>query len=115
MDERVLGNVVGTEETGTRPVDHPVVRRRRDAEPLLLGLLAAGGLLAAWSSGAGRAPLTAATAVAVLAGSAELARRRDPRPPANALRAARAALTLASAAVLWLAGREAAIPSRSGV
>jgi EAL domain-containing protein (putative c-di-GMP-specific phosphodiesterase class I)/GGDEF domain-containing protein len=98
MDDSVVGNVAGTEMTATRPAESPAVRRS-DAEPLLLGLLAAGGFLAAWSSGAGRAPWTAATTIAVLAGSAELARRRDPRPPTGSLRATRAALALAAATV----------------
>src|SRR3954469_24444616 len=74
-----------------------------DAEPLLLALLAAGGAATAWSTGAHRAPWSASLAVAVLAGSAWLARGSECATVAegssHGQRLARAVMTLAAAAV----------------
>jgi EAL domain-containing protein (putative c-di-GMP-specific phosphodiesterase class I)/GGDEF domain-containing protein len=72
----------------------------RSAEPSLLGLLAAWGALAAWTTGAGSGPWSACAAVAVLAGSAWLAERHEPHAAAAGnLRLARAVLCLSAAAV----------------
>lgn len=72
----------------------------RNAEPLLLGLLAAWGALAAWMTDARSGPWSACLAVAVLAGSAWLAERHASRTPAAGnLRLARAVLCLSAAAV----------------
>jgi EAL domain-containing protein (putative c-di-GMP-specific phosphodiesterase class I)/GGDEF domain-containing protein len=74
-----------------------------DAEPLLLTLLAAGGAAAAWTTGGHRAPWSASLAVAVLAGSAWLARGKErgsgSASSAGGQRSARAVMTLAAAAV----------------
>jgi EAL domain-containing protein (putative c-di-GMP-specific phosphodiesterase class I)/GGDEF domain-containing protein len=96
--------VVGNEMTGTRP--EPAAEGDavdpfggRDLEPPLLIALTLGGVTLAWGSGAGRGAWTAAGTLGVLAGSAWLARRRDRRPPAFALRASRAGLALGAATV----------------
>src|SRR4051794_30780680 len=96
--------VVASEMTGNRP-EHPGEGDEvapfggRDLEPLLLLAVSLAGATLAWGSGAGRGAWTATTTLAVLAGSAWLARRRDRRPPAFALRASRAGLALGAAAV----------------
>src|SRR6478735_5879577 len=96
--------VVGNEMTGTRP-KHPAEGDTvdpfggRDLEPPLLVALTLGAVTLAWGSGAGRGAWTAAGTVGVLAGSAWLARRRDRRPAAFALRASRAGLALGAATV----------------
>ena len=69
-----------------------------DAEPMLLGLLASGGAVAAWSTGAPHGPWSASLAVAVLAGSSWLAHGR-PEGAGGGQRLARAVMTLAAAAV----------------
>ncbi len=77
--------------------------RRRDPEPALLAALAAGGALAAWTSGARSGPWSAALAVAVLAVTAALAGRGERRTPGAAHGTgpalARAVVALAAAAV----------------
>ena len=80
---------------GLPPAD--VVRTTGDGEPLLLAALAAGGAFAAWATGARSGAWSASIAVAVLAGSAGLERRRGSAPAGVQL--ARAVLTLAAAAV----------------
>jgi EAL domain-containing protein (putative c-di-GMP-specific phosphodiesterase class I)/GGDEF domain-containing protein len=100
MDAAVAAN----EMTDTRPEhaaggDEVDPFGGRDLEPPLLLALAFGGAAVAWGAGAGRGAWTAAATVGVLAGSAWLARRRDRRPPAFALRASRAALALGAATV----------------
>src|SRR5690349_6103898 len=80
-----------------QPLAVPV--RGHDTEPALLALLAAGGVVAAWSTGAHRAPWSACLAVAVLAGTAWLGRRNGPAGSGGGQRVARAVMTLAAAAV----------------
>jgi EAL domain-containing protein (putative c-di-GMP-specific phosphodiesterase class I)/GGDEF domain-containing protein len=100
MDAAVAAN----EMTGTRP-EHAAEGDAvdpfggRDPEPPLLLALSLGGAAIAWGTGAGRGAWTASATLGVLAGSAWLARRRDRRPPAFALRASRAALALGAATV----------------
>ena len=85
MDAAVDGN----ELTGTRP-EHtaggdPAHRADpfagRDLEPPLLAALTLGGVAMAWAAGAGRGAWTATATVGVLAGSAWLARWREPVAP----------------------------------
>ena len=114
MDADLVGPA-GTDATATptavprpaaeQPVERPAEQpaEQRDGEPLLLAALAAGGALAAWTTGAGSGPWSATLAVAVLAGSAWLAERGEHASstlssPAG-LRLARAVLCLAAAAV----------------
>ena len=92
-------DAVGHEPLAARSLPAPPAPRSRDAEPALLGLLAAGGALVAWAGGAGTGPWTAAATAGVLAASTWLAQRRDPRPPTLGMRAARAGLALGAAAV----------------
>jgi EAL domain-containing protein (putative c-di-GMP-specific phosphodiesterase class I)/GGDEF domain-containing protein len=106
MDADLVGPA-GTDATAApTAVPRPAVAppsEPRDGEPLLLAALAAGGALAAWTTGAGSGPWSATLAVAVLAGSAWLAERDGPgrRSLSNpaGLRLARAVLCLAAAAV----------------
>jgi EAL domain-containing protein (putative c-di-GMP-specific phosphodiesterase class I)/GGDEF domain-containing protein len=105
MDADLVGPA-GTDATAAptavpRPAAGPA--GPRDGEPQLLAALAAGGALAAWTTGAGSGPWSATLAVAVLAGSAWLAERSTPARTALSspagLRLARAVLCLAAAAV----------------
>ncbi len=94
-------DLVTQEHQPPAPVPSPdVVPEADDAEPLLLAALAAGGAVAAWTTGARSGAWSASLAVAVLAGSAWLERRRRPgRPGPAGVQLARAVLTLAAAAV----------------
>src|SRR4051812_9466524 len=99
------------EQPSEQPSEQPVEQSAepRHIEPLLLATLAAGGALAAWTTGAGSGPWSATLAVAVLAGSAWLAERHEHSErgahgttslsSAAGLRLARAVLCLAAAAV----------------
>jgi EAL domain-containing protein (putative c-di-GMP-specific phosphodiesterase class I)/GGDEF domain-containing protein len=97
MDAVVVSQEQPLADAGTEP----------DTEPLLLALLAGGGAVAAWSTGAHRGSWSASIAVAVLAASAWLSRRGpgagDPRRTSlgspGPQRLARAVMTLAAAAV----------------
>lgn len=93
-------DVVANEPLGTPGQAPPEGRTAgADLEPALLALLAAVGGAGAWATGARGGPWSASLAVAVLAGSAWLARRHDPSHPGDGVRRARAVLTLAAAAV----------------
>jgi EAL domain-containing protein (putative c-di-GMP-specific phosphodiesterase class I)/GGDEF domain-containing protein len=87
----------GQQPAGVATAD--VTPGRADGEPLLLAAIAAGGAAAAWTTGARSGAWNASLAVAVLAGSAWLERRRGRVPSPAGVRLARAVLSLAAAAV----------------